>query len=595
MARWQRALAARLLRSVRLTHRTCAVALTVALAMPGCTDDPTQVVVHVEADEVLLASSVSVRVRSCRLVDAPACPNGFDQTRSFADVPNLLPSSIPVGPPQSNNDEFWFEATLRDAQDQPLAAVRAIGDFVPETVRHVRLRFEAACSGLSCGPSQTCFQGACVDACVEASGESSQPSVPMACNAPFGDAAVDAGDASTDPVVEAPVCDCECGSDACDFDGCRTATPVQLIAAGQDHTCVGSTGSPQVWCWGENTNGKLGIGSDTVGRIQDDPALVALDDNLLTLHAGQSSTCATIEPGKIFCWGSNNRFRLGIDDPMVGQGNVPAPTQVGADFPESLEWNAVEVRTDHGCGITTMGRVYCWGEGEHGQVGVDPPTPMLLVRTPTRLAGIFTTFAVGNNFSCTLTSGGSPRCFGTNSGGQLGSPETVMMRAVPESVQGGRTSRLLTVGLDRSCAVSASDSEIRCWGANSSNRLGLVMPPDPRNVRVATPVNTELIFQRLEIGREHICGITQGDGRLFCWGDNTSGQLGVGDNADRREPTEVLPSGGWERVDAGWDHTCATRDDGKLYCWGLGSGAQLSRSCGRESMTTPCRVCLPRL
>jgi hypothetical protein len=68
----------------------------------------------------------------------------------------------------------------------------------------------------------------------------------------------------------------------------------------------------------------------------------------------------------------------------------------------------------------------------------------------------------------------------------------------------------------------------------------------------------------------HCLGIGN-DGQLYSWGYNYSGQLGLGDNANRTEPTRVPPPPGvtnWAAAEAGGHQSFAIGDDGQLYAWG---------------------------
>lgn len=79
-------------------------------------------------------------------------------------------------------------------------------------------------------------------------------------------------------------------------------------------------------------------------------------------------------------------------------------------------------------------------------------------------------------------------------------------------------------------------------------------------------------------GSFHSCAIK--DGGAWCWGDNSSGQLGNGTNANSDVPVPVTGLGsGVTVVSAGYNHTCAIKDGG-VWCWGgnyqgqLGNGTQ---------------------
>ena len=89
-------------------------------------------------------------------------------------------------------------------------------------------------------------------------------------------------------------------------------------------------------------------------------------------------------------------------------------------------------------------------------------------------------------------------------------------------------------------------------------------------------------WAQLSAGHRQTCG-TRTDHTLWCWGDNTYGQLGHGDTTTRTAPTQVGTATSWADVSSGARHTCATRTDHTLWCWGdntygqLGLGDQAAR------------------
>src|SRR5690606_11494576 len=83
----------------------------------------------------------------------------------------------------------------------------------------------------------------------------------------------------------------------------------------------------------------------------------------------------------------------------------------------------------------------------------------------------------------------------------------------------------------------------------------------------ATPASAISAERELSVGFNHTCAVTLVYD-LFCWGDNSSGQLGPGDTDMRKKPARVPGAGKWLSVAAGRDHTCAIRRDSTIYCWG---------------------------
>lgn len=89
---------------------------------------------------------------------------------------------------------------------------------------------------------------------------------------------------------------------------------------------------------------------------------------------------------------------------------------------------------------------------------------------------------------------------------------------------------------------------------------------------------TGTVATGVSAGYQHTCAILAGT--VTCWGDNVSGQLGIGnfaasDDAYYLPGTYILV--GVISVSAGFAHTCAVTGAGDLYCWGDNSFGQLGR------------------
>ena len=81
-------------------------------------------------------------------------------------------------------------------------------------------------------------------------------------------------------------------------------------------------------------------------------------------------------------------------------------------------------------------------------------------------------------------------------------------------------------------------------------------------------------------GLAHTCAIADSGG-AFCWGSNSSGQLGTGSPAPlETQPVHVLGLSGVQRLALGATHSCAQTSDGVVYCWGNNFNAQVGADQG---------------
>ena len=96
------------------------------------------------------------------------------------------------------------------------------------------------------------------------------------------------------------------------------------------------------------------------------------------------------------------------------------------------------------------------------------------------------------------------------------------------------------------------------------------------------------MFRSLSAGGRHTCGLTA-RGEAYCWGDNSSGQLGNGTVAASATPVRVRSVGAFESLSAGYIHTCAITTEGAVYCWGSNVDGQLGSGTANDA-NVPVRV-----
>ena len=194
---------------------------------------------------------------------------------------------------------------------------------------------------------------------------------------------------------------------------------------------------------------------------------------------------------------------------------------------------------------------------------------------------IASTLAVGPAHACALTAAGAAYCWGDNTTGQLGvGLSDTVAHKVPVSVAGGLTFTSLVAGSGHTCGLTNA-GEVYCWGSNAGGQLGSpVLGQYPVPTRVAgVPTVTALAA-----GAHHTCGLTS-NGTVYCWGDNAVGQVGDGSvrttvsevgRTPRPKPQPLDASGAFVAIAAGDFATCAISWTGTTWCWGGNSSRELS-------------------
>ena len=110
-------------------------------------------------------------------------------------------------------------------------------------------------------------------------------------------------------------------------------------------------------------------------------------------------------------------------------------------------------------------------------------------------------------------------------------------------------------------------------------------PQEPTAPVLATTLTQTLSFHQISAGSdEHSCGVTTDD-RAYCWGDNGSGQLGVGFISSQLAPVAVLGGLSFRQVSAGEGHTCGVTTSNIAYCWGNDVVGQVGDGAGHNSGT----------
>ncbi len=121
----------------------------------------------------------------------------------------------------------------------------------------------------------------------------------------------------------------------------------------------------------------------------------------------------------------------------------------------------------------------------------------------------------------------------------------------------------VSAGNQSTCAVK-TDSTVWCWGKNSSGQLGI-----GNTTNQTRPVQVSLLSGVTSVGvHENFACALKSDGTVWCWGYNGMGQLGNGVTTNSNIPVKVEPLVAAVQISVGYGHACALKSDKTVRCWG---------------------------
>src|SRR6266702_2867509 len=129
---------------------------------------------------------------------------------------------------------------------------------------------------------------------------------------------------------------------------------------------------------------------------------------------------------------------------------------------------------------------------------------------------------------------------------------------------------IVSAGGGNSCALMG-DQTVWCWGQNTSGQLG-----DGTIKDAMVPVQVTGLPPALDVapGHDHTCAIDTTN-QVWCWGSNAFGELGNGTTNDSSTPKLVKGLTGVVSVAAGYFHACALLSTGRVWCWGDNGNGEL--------------------
>lgn len=309
---------------------------------------------------------------------------------------------------------------------------------------------------------------------------------------------------------------------------------IDFVACGAEYTMAISSKRNEVWSWGWGDFGRLGHGDGNDLFIPKQIASFA-GVPIKLVACGDCHTMVVSTVGDVFSFGRNQNGQLG------------SGCQLDSMIPQKITSLAGQKVTHVGCGAehtvcsTAEGKVYAWGWGRYGNLGLgdckDRDTPELVQGA---LAGVnIKTVACGWRHSCAVSEKGELYTFGWSKYGQLGHGDNETCEQ-PKKVEGlGDKVVALVSGGWRHTMVADAEGRVYGWGWNQYGQVGNGSHVDANKPVLICAGGLEKEKAKIIVcGWKHSVAITEG-GDFYCWGRGVHGQLGHGDCMDSNVPRRL--------------------------------------------------------
>ena len=353
-----------------------------------------------------------------------------------------------------------------------------------------------------------------------------------------------------------------------------------LISNGNIHTCA-ILDNASTMCWGSDGDGRLGDGGED-NAVSKPTSFVTNPEgeSFKSIHAGHENTCGITDSGKLYCWGNNNNGKNGI-----GSTNTEKLPSTPVTFNQNTTIEKLSMGLYHSCAIDSDNTVWCWGRAWNGNLGSGDGNADQYAPVQVELPGendFATEIAAGERFTCALLGNGAISCWGHDGNNQLGdSADTTGDQNTPQSyvsLPSGRIAVDIDAGQNHACAVLDNGS-IVCWGYNNYGKLGSSFSSLANSLPVYINTTQNKSFTQVSTGYDHTCALLE-NGTGMCWGRNTHGQLGNDSTTNSFYPVYINQSqtGPLIAISAKNIHTCAINASGGAFCWGSAHSGALGNS-----------------
>ncbi len=367
------------------------------------------------------------------------------------------------------------------------------------------------------------------------------------------------------------------------------STQIQ-ISAGDDHTLYLDQNG-DVWAWGSNKKGQLGISSIKNKVLS--PTKIESLKNIVAISTQNDHSLALDQDGHVWSWGWNKYGQLGHGNTS----NSSIPVQI-KDFTNIKSIHAGYATSQ---AIDQEGHVWAWGRNKYGGISSVKKKKQSKVKTPTLINEVENIISVTSGiFDGTVALGADGTLW--NWGGKY-------LKSGKIAKYSDYNIKFIDSGMDN-YAIDESNY-YWSWGSGPTKHSNRLLFATPFSHGAYYNDEDEKIGDEIRSGGDHTLFLEK-NGDVWSWGNNAKGQAGLGYFYGTSAPKmtfdcsrevcayvsgkkiKALKGKNIVGLSAGSDTSFALDSEGHLYGWGNNHKGQLGLGEGaKKKISTPTVIEFP--